>query len=74
MKGWSVALRPNIQIIWLTEHEVIIFTRHQISSHLWLDLKDEAVRATNVLGLRRLLRYLIEKGPKNVIIDVSYQD
>lgn len=50
MKGWSVTLRPNIQVVWLAEHEVIIFTCHQISAHLRLDLKDEAVLATNVLG------------------------
>ena len=74
MKGWSVPLRPNIQVIWLAEHEVIIVTCHQISSHLRLDLKDEAVLPTYVLGLGRLLRYLIEKCPKYVLIDVFYQD
>ena len=50
MKSWSVTLRPNIQIVRLAEHEVIIFTCHQISAHLWLDRKDEAVLATYVLG------------------------
>ena len=74
MKGWSVTLRPNIQVVWLAEHEVIIFTCHQISAHLWLDLEDEAVLATNVLSSGWLLRYLIEKCPKYVLIDVFYQD
>ena len=74
MKGRTIALRPNIQIIWLAEHDVIIACSREKALHVWLHCEDKTVMPANILRSTAFFRHLIEQSPKNVLIHISYQD